>query len=228
MFDKFTDRARKVINIARKEAERLHHDHIGTEHVLLGLLIEGYGVAANVLENMDMNVEELRREVEKLVKPTPDPLKFSQITFTNRAKKALEFAIEEARDLEHQYIGTEHLLLGLLHEPQGRAAQILETLGVKLEDVRNDVISFLSVDVQQHNNYVIMFGELNLSSSAKKALQFAREEVQILKQEHLGAEHLLLGLLRDNDGIAAQVMLSLGLKVEDVRNELLKRMNWGL
>ncbi|MGD0088610.1 MAG: ATP-dependent Clp protease ATP-binding subunit [Planctomycetota bacterium] len=152
MFDRFTDRARKVISFARQEAERFNHDYIGTEHILLGLVKEGSGVAANVLENLDVDLEKVRLEVEKLVKPAPDVVTMGQLPFTPRAKKVLEFAIDEARNLDHNYVGTEHLLLGLLKEQEGLAAQVLMNLGLKLEDVRNEVMEFLGAETQQNKN----------------------------------------------------------------------------
>jgi len=149
MFDRFTDRARKVMSFARQEAERFNHDYIGTEHVLLGLVKEGSGVAANVLENLDVDLEKVRLEVEKLVKPAPDVVTMGQLPFTPRAKKVLEFAIDEARALDHNYVGTEHLLLGLLREQEGLAAQVLMNLGLKLEDVRNEVMEFLGAETHK-------------------------------------------------------------------------------
>jgi ATP-dependent Clp protease ATP-binding subunit ClpC len=146
MFDRFTDRARKVMTLARQEAERLNHDYIGTEHILLGLVKEGSGVAANVLEALDVDLEKVRMEVEKLVKPSPDVVTMGQLPFTPRAKKVLEFAMEEARALDHNYVGTEHLLLGLLREHEGLAAQVLQNLSLKLDDVRTEVLEFLGAE----------------------------------------------------------------------------------
>ncbi len=147
MFEKFTDRARKVINLARQEAERLGHEYIGTEHILLGLVKEGSGVAANVMENLEVDMEKVRIEVEKYVSSPGETMNAtSSLPFTPKAKKALELAMEEARGLEHNYIGTEHLLLGLLRESEGMAAQVLLNLGVKLEDVRAEVMELLGAD----------------------------------------------------------------------------------
>jgi len=143
MFDRFTERARKVMGIARREAQRFHHEYIGTEHILLGLIQEGHGVAANVLKSMGIDLEKIRREVEKIVKAGPAVEPSVQIPFTPRAKKVVELALEEANNLGHNYIGTEHLLLALLREQEGIAAHVLMNLGVKLEDVRQEVIEFL-------------------------------------------------------------------------------------
>ncbi len=146
MFDKFTDRARKVMALAREEARRYNHEYIGTEHILLGLVKEGSGVAANVLQNLDIELKKIRIEVEKIVQTGPDLVSVGQLPFTPKVKKVLEFSMEEAKNLGHNYIGTEHLLLGLLREHEGVAAQVLLNLGVKLEDVREEVINLLGAE----------------------------------------------------------------------------------
>ncbi|MFT5688400.1 MAG: ATP-dependent Clp protease ATP-binding subunit ClpC [Planctomycetota bacterium] len=146
MFDRFTDRAKKVMNLARQEAQRFNHEYLGTEHILLGLVQEGSGVAANVLRNMQIDLAKIRTEVEKLVKTGPSMVTMGQLPFTPRAKKVLELSMEEAGNLGHNYIGTEHLLLGLIKENEGIAAKVLTNLGVKLEDVREEVLEFLGAE----------------------------------------------------------------------------------
>jgi ATP-dependent Clp protease ATP-binding subunit ClpA len=143
MYERFSDRARKVMQLANQEALRFQHEYIGTEHILLGLVQEGSGVAANVLRNLDVNLLKLRREVERIVQSGPDVLAQRTLPQTPRAKKVVEYAIEEARSLSHNYVGTEHLLLGLLREQEGVAAQVLLNLGLKLEDVREEVLTIL-------------------------------------------------------------------------------------
>ncbi|MFO1053126.1 MAG: ATP-dependent Clp protease ATP-binding subunit [Planctomycetota bacterium] len=143
MFDRFTDRAKKVMSFARQEAQKFNHEYIGTEHILLGLVQEGSGVAANVLKNMSIDLEKVRHEVEKIVKTGPSMVTMGQLPFTPRAKKVLELSVEEASQLNHNYIGTEHLLLGLIRENEGIAAQVLTNLGVKLDEVREEVLEFL-------------------------------------------------------------------------------------
>lgn len=143
MFNRFTERARKVIILAKEEARRFNHDYIGTEHILLGLVREGEGVAAAVLQNMGTSLEAIRLEVEKLVQPGPATQILGDIPFTPRAKKVLELAAEEARSLGHNYIGTEHILLGLIREGEGIASQVLMNLGLDLNLVRNQVMNFL-------------------------------------------------------------------------------------
>ncbi len=147
MFERFTDRARKVMALANQEAQRFNHEYIGTEHILLGLVKEGSGVGANVLKNLDVDLRKVRLEVEKLVKSGPDMVTMGKLPQTPRAKKVIEYAIEEARSLNHNYVGTEHLLLGLLREHEGVAAQVLMNLGLKLEEVREEVLNLLGAGV---------------------------------------------------------------------------------
>ncbi|MFM8572359.1 MAG: Clp protease N-terminal domain-containing protein, partial [Pirellula sp.] len=143
MFERFTDRARKVMQLANQEAQRFNHEYIGTEHILLGLVKEGSGVAANVLKNLDIDLRKIRLEVEKLVQSGPEMVTIGKLPHTPRAKKVIEYSMEEARNLNHNYVGTEHILLGLLREQDGVAAQVLMNLGMKLEDVREEVLSLL-------------------------------------------------------------------------------------
>ncbi len=145
MYERFTDRARKVIQFASQEAQRFNHEYIGTEHVLLGLVAEGSGVAANVLRNLDVDLRKIRAEVEKIVQHGPggEQVVMGRLPHTPRAKKVIQYAIEESRLLKHNYVGTEHLLLGLIREQEGIAAQVLMNLGLKLEDVREEVLNLL-------------------------------------------------------------------------------------
>ena len=129
MFERFTDRARKVMALANQEAQRFNHEYIGTEHILLGLVKEGSGVGANVLKNLDVDLRKVRLEVEKLVKSGPDMVTMGKLPQTPRAKKVIEYAIEEARNLNHNYVGTEHLLLGLLREHDGVELPLLGQFG---------------------------------------------------------------------------------------------------
>ncbi|MHC4910229.1 MAG: ATP-dependent Clp protease ATP-binding subunit [Planctomycetota bacterium] len=148
MFERLTDRARKVMALANQEAQRFNHEYIGTEHILLGLVKEGSGVGANVLKNLGVDLRRVRLEVEKLVKSGPEMVTMGKLPQTPRAKKVIEYAIEEARSLNHNYVGTEHLLLGLLREHDGVAAQVLMNLGLKLEEVREEVLNLLGAGVE--------------------------------------------------------------------------------
>ncbi len=147
MFNRFTERAKKIIFLAREEARRLDHDYLGTEHILLGLIREGEGIGAAALQNLAIDLAQVRAEVEKAVGRGGGTLFIGQIPFTPRAKKVLELAVTEARNLGHNYIGTEHLLLGLIREAEGVAAQILTSLGADLGKVREEVSNLLGTKI---------------------------------------------------------------------------------
>ncbi len=143
MFERFTDRARRVVVLAQEEARMLNHNYIGTEHILLGLIHEGEGVAAKALESLGISLEAVRQQVEEIIgqgQQAPS----GHIPFTPRAKKVLELSLREALQLGHNYIGTEHILLGLIREGEGVAAQVLVKLGADLNRVRQQVIQLLS------------------------------------------------------------------------------------
>src|SRR5262249_21538200 len=143
MYERFTDRARKVMQLANQEAQRFNHEYIGTEHLLLGLIKEGAGVAANVLKNLNIDLSRARREIEEIVLAGPGMVTTGKLPQTPKAKKVIDHAIEEARSLGHNYVGTEHLLLGLVREEEGVAGQVLLNLGIDLEDVREEVLNLL-------------------------------------------------------------------------------------
>jgi ATP-dependent Clp protease ATP-binding subunit ClpC len=140
----FTERARRIMLLANKEAQRYNHEYIGTEHILLGLIATGQGVGANVLRNLGIDLSKVRREVEKILLPGPEAgVSMGMHPTTPRVRKVIEYAIEEARSLKHYYVGSEHLLLGLLREDQGVAAQVLMNLGLTLPRIREDVINLV-------------------------------------------------------------------------------------
>ncbi|HSX37369.1 MAG TPA: ATP-dependent Clp protease ATP-binding subunit [Chlamydiales bacterium] len=143
MFDKFTNRAKQVIKLAKKEAQRLNHNYLGTEHVLLGLMKLGQGIAVNVLRNMNLDYETIRTEIEKIVGFGPEIQVYGDPALTGKVKKVFEFANEEASHLNHNYVGTEHLLLALLRQMDGVAAQVLENLNINLKEVRKEVLKEL-------------------------------------------------------------------------------------
>ena len=143
----FTDRVRKVLAMAREEAIRLQHDYVGTEHILLGLIREGEGVAAAVLTNLSVDLDAVHEGVEESVRKGKATIALGELPYTSRAKKVLEFAMAEAREMNHSYVGTEHLLLGLLREEKGIAAQVLNSLGVSLEEARSETLKVLGSDV---------------------------------------------------------------------------------
>ena len=144
MFERFTERARQVVVLAQDEARALKHNYIGTEHILLGLLREEEGLAARVLESLDVTVEEVRAQVARIIGPGDEPIVSGQIPFTPRAKKVLELSLREALSLKHNYIGTEHILLGLVRENEGVAARILVDFDADAETIRNEIMRVLS------------------------------------------------------------------------------------
>jgi ATP-dependent Clp protease ATP-binding subunit ClpC len=143
MFKRFTERARRVIILAREEAERHHHEYLGTEHILLGMLKDGGGIAITVLQKAGLSIDQIRLEVERHLPRNANSLIVGEIPFTPKAKKVLEYAVEEARLMGHNYIGTEHLLLGLLKEKEGIAAKVLNTLGIRLVETREKILNLL-------------------------------------------------------------------------------------
>jgi ATP-dependent Clp protease ATP-binding subunit ClpC len=145
MYERFTDRARRVMQLANAQAQRFGHEYIGTEHILLGLVQEGSGVAANVLKNLDIDLHKIRSELEQIIRPTTGEPQATtgRLPHTPRAKKVIDYAIEEARGLNHNYVGSEHLLLGLLREGEGIAAQVLTSLGLKLEVAQEEILNLL-------------------------------------------------------------------------------------
>ena len=199
MFERFTDRARKVMALANQEAQRFNHEYIGTEHILLGLVKEGSGVGANVLKNLDVDLRKVRLEVEKLVKSGPETVTMGKLPQTPRAKKVIEYAIEEARNLNHNYVGTEHLLLGLLREQDGVAAQVLMNLSLRLEDVREEVLNLLGASEEADEVGAVVPGEHKKGKSKTPALDsFGRDLTEIAKQGKLDP---VIGRLREIERI---------------------------
>ena len=169
MYERFTDRARKVMQLANQEAQRFNHEYIGTEHILLGLVKEGSGVAANVLKNLDIDLRKIRLEVEKIVQSGSDMVTMGKLPQTPRAKKVIEFSIEEARGLNHNYVGTEHILLGLVREAEGVASQVLMNLGLGLEGIREEVLSLLGQSLSKRD-------ELKRLDVQIESLNFEKEQ----------------------------------------------------
>ena len=192
MYERFTDRARKVMQLANQEAQRFNHEYIGTEHILLGLVKEGSGVAANVLKNLEVDLRKIRLEVEKIVQSGPDMVTMGKLPQTPRAKKVIEYAMEEARNLNHNYVGTEHLLLGLIREQEGVAAQVLMNLGLKLEDVREEVLNLLGHGMEGAEGTSERGGAGQASASGKSGKSktpaldsFGRDLTELARQSKL-------------------------------------------
>ncbi len=204
MFEKFTDRARRVIVVAQEEARLLHHDYIGTEHLLLGLIHEGEGVAAKALESLGISLEDVRRDVEEIV-PPGEHERSGHIPFTPRAKKVLELSLRESQQLGHNYIGTEHILLGLIREGEGVAAQVLVKLGADLNRVREQVLQLLGAYAREAGAE----GETVVAWEAGTGLTGERE-VRIVGSPAQLAE--MISRLRSIDARVAAIEKHLGLR----------------
>ncbi|MGQ9677755.1 MAG: ATP-dependent Clp protease ATP-binding subunit [bacterium] len=177
MQERFTERVRKVMSYARQEAIRLHHDYIGTEHIILGIVKEGEGVAAMVLTNLGINLDDLRRAVENAVPAGFETLVLGEVPLNQEAKSTLNYAVDEARKMNHTYVGTEHLLLGLLREEHGVACQVLQSLGVDIELVRQETIRLLSGDKNP--------GGTKSRSKTPALDYFSRDLTQLAREEKM-------------------------------------------
>ncbi|HEY4387741.1 MAG TPA: Clp protease N-terminal domain-containing protein, partial [Ktedonobacteraceae bacterium] len=242
-FDKFTGRARKVLSLSQEEAQRFQHNYIGTEHLLLGLIREGEGVAAKVLVNLGVDLAKARSAVEFII-GRGDRIVLGEIGLTPRAKKVIELAVDEARRLNHHYIGTEHLLLGMVREGDGIGVGVLESLGVNLDNVRSQILQCLSLPDDQSSSVrePIIFNAVKdevasdevallfqtpsddsdqsdkFTAHARRALSLAQEEAQRFQHNYVGTEHLLLGLIREEEGVAAKVLEGLEVALNKVRS----------
>jgi ATP-dependent Clp protease ATP-binding subunit ClpC len=168
MYEKFTDRSRKVLHLANVAAIKMKHQGVTPVHLLLGLAEEGSGVAANVLRNFDMPPHKLYEEVEKVVEPGTDEVLSKWLPHSTGCKKAIERSIEEARNLNHNYVGTEHLLLGLLREEGGVPAQVLSNFGVTIEDVREEILNLLGAGVTKDSHKELLAKVKKIADEAEQ------------------------------------------------------------
>ena len=227
MFERFTNRARHVIVLAQSEARRLQHNYIGTEHLLLGLLGETDGLAARALEHFGMSLADARQEVVARIGTGKKPLVEGHIPFTPRAKKVLELALREALELHHNYIGTEHLLLGMVREADGVGAQILAAHASDLLSVRMAVLDLLStVPASQRRRWPRRAdapaepgaqGEQRTTPAAETTLD---EAARLAGTEPVGSHHLLLASLADPNTAAARALTALGVDLDQARTAL--------
>ncbi len=246
-----TPRSKKVIELAVDEARRLGHSYIGTEHMLLGLIREGEGIAAGVLESLGVTLEKARTKVAQILPVAQQPASndpsatataqpmdtqppetpattrlrnvaivqtqstrsYERYPFTEQSHKVIEGALEEAISFQHNYIGTEHLLLGLVRERESVAGAVLQNLGIELSHVRRAVEFIIGRGDR------IVLSEIGLTPRAKQILKLASEEAQRMNNNYVGTEHLLLGMMLEGEGIAAGVLHSLGVNLEKVRVE---------
>jgi ATP-dependent Clp protease ATP-binding subunit ClpA len=198
MFERFTDRARRVVVLAQEESRRLGHKYIGTEHLLLGLVREGKGVAAQALNALGISLEGVRAQVEEIIGEGAADVPAGHIPFTPRAKKVLELSLREALQLGHRHIGTEHLLLGLLREGEGVAAQVLVRQGLALDRVREKVTELLSTMGGEAMTVVEKAPPLyqyELSDGARRIMDLARSSAAVADREEVEAYDILVALL---------------------------------
>ena len=226
-FEKFTERARKVLSLAQEEAQRFNHNYIGTEHLLLGLVREGDGVAAKVLMHLGVELDKARSAVEFII-GRGDRIVLGEVGLTPRAKKVIELAVDEARRLNHHYVGTEHLLLGLIREGEGIAAGVLESLGVNLEKVRRATIEVLSGGAvgapgswtpgatgRSRSRPRPDLGKF--TDQARRIIRDTLVEARERDQREAGTGHTLLALLAEEDGAAAWALRESGVNLEAAR-----------
>ena len=230
-FDRFNDRAKRVLALAQDEAIRFNHNYIGTEHLLLGLVREGEGVAAKALDALGVPLSKIRASVESIIGRGANTMPPSEITLAPHTKQVINYAIEESRKLGHSHVGTEHLLLGIVRQGENTAAKVLASLGVELEKVRHQVI----VQLGQHGPAAAergsppptepsgsAFGAFRgpferFNDRAKRVLAFAQEEAVRFKHNYIGTEHVLLGLVREGESVAARALTTLGVELSKVR-----------
>jgi ATP-dependent Clp protease ATP-binding subunit ClpA len=229
-FDRFNDRAKRVLALAQDEAIRFNHNYMGTEHLLLGLIREGEGVAARTLDSLGVDLSQLRRAIESTIGRGDATISPSEITLNPPMKKAIELAIDEARKLGHSHVGTEHLLLGIVRQSESVAAKLLGSLGVDLEKVRHNIVATLG---QPHPGTAAgssagpsqTKGQLGgpfdrFNDRAKRVLALSQDEAIRFNHNYIGTEHLLIGLIREEEGVAARVLRKLGVELEKARTAL--------
>jgi ATP-dependent Clp protease ATP-binding subunit ClpA len=230
-FDRFNDRAKRVLALAQDEAIRFNHNYIGTEHLLLGLVREGEGVAARALDSLGVELSKVRVSVEFMIGRGDSTSTPSEITLSPRTKKIIELAIDEARRMGHSHVGTEHLLLGIVREGEGVAARVLESLGVTLEKVRQQVIATLGQAGHASRTGPEPLATLRpysgsgldrLDDAARGVLALARNEAIGLGHSWIGTDHLLLGLISANGTVAQRALGELGVKLDRARESVAK------
>lgn len=247
-FDRFTEKAKKVLTLAQHEAEKSHRSYIGTEHLLLGLLREDEGLAAKALANLGVELEKVRETIDSALGRN-ERIFAPQTIPTSRVKKVIEIAFEEAKRMDNPYVGTEHLLLGLLIEGDGIAAHVLNDLGANLDKVRQELDSLLRDQPSEgasprevkwpgsvrgrrgwEAGHIIrsVFQTLGpFTIEARSVMALTEEESAKAALGYVGTEHLLIGLLRQAEGIGARALNNLGVTLEGVRGELAARRRSG-
>ena len=226
MFQRFTERARRIILLAQEEAGMMNNDGVGTQHLLLGIVRENEGVAAQVLSKMGVSLAKVRQQIEAEAQPSGETSSGGEPKLTPKAKRVLELAADESRRMRHNYIGTEHLLLALLREKDGTAAQVLTKLGLNLEESRNQVMEYLGPEEMAQRAQVIArtrqgfdtTNELNVTLEVQVILRTAQVEAQQRSCKELNPDHLLLAILKDEQ--CAALLVGAGLDLFEARAAL--------
>ncbi len=208
----FTPRAQAALGLARKEADRLNHNFVGTEHLLLGLVKLGQGAAITVLQRMGLRLDAVRAEVENIVGAGPEQKLVGAIPYTPRVKKAFSLASKEAKALRHTYVGTEHILLGLLREGHGIASHVVTEMGINADRTRKEVLKELDP------NFAEMGRDFN--GDSQRVLASAHAAAQRIKHPFVDPEHVLLGVLSLQAGFGTKVLQRAGLDFETVRRQI--------
>jgi ATP-dependent Clp protease ATP-binding subunit ClpA len=247
-FERFTEQSKKVLTLAQDEAQKAHHSYVGTEHLLLGLLREPEGLAAKVLANLGVEIDQVRETIDSMLGRN-ERIFAEQIIPTSRVKKVIEFAVDEAKRMNTTYVGTEHLLLGLLIEGEGIAAHVLKDLGANLDKVRPEIDllpkeqpgadpSPLEVSWPRsapgrpgrEAGHIVhgVFRTLGpFTIEARSVMALTEEESAKAALGYVGTEHLLIGLLRQGEGIGARALNNLGVTLEGVREAIASRRRFG-
>ena len=233
-YERLSEKASQALSVARDEAIGLNHSYIGTEHILLGLVRDTDGAAALVLSNLGVELATLPQTVESMVERGDSPPS-DGVVFDPSARGVIDGAVEEARRLKQKYVDTEHLLLGLFREPEGAGSRVLESLGVTLESVRNEIYRMLPEQKRtqrarkgkQQREGVSSNHLKEFSERARQSLNLAREEALALNHNYLGTEHILLGLARDTDGVASLVLANLGVELDQIPVKLMSTVAKG-
>jgi ATP-dependent Clp protease ATP-binding subunit ClpA len=233
-FEHFTDAGRRVLAFAQEEAIRLRHNYIGTEHLLLGLVRESESIAARVLDSLGVEISKVRTAVEFIIGVGATPVSPSEIILSPRSKKVIELATDEARQLGHSRVGPEHLLLGLIREGQGIASGVIESLGVAMDKVRQQVLATLgrpesAASAPSYADRFALMGNDFTSSgpfdlldiSAKRVLALSEEEARQMRHDWIGTEHMLIALVR-SEGVAQRALQALGVTLDAVRAGVFK------
>jgi ATP-dependent Clp protease ATP-binding subunit ClpC len=220
MFERFTSKARKALVFAEEAARDLNHNYLGTEHMLLGLLPDNQSVAARVLESLDIATKVIRTQIEDIVIKGAQPSSETYLPFTPKAKKVLEFSLREALQLEHNYIGTEHLLLGIIREGESGAAQVMQTLGADLNRVRTQVLAVLEIELRKQETQPV-----NAESSFEIVKLLSNATDATLPQESQSIMQLVVAGLRTNSAEIAPLLKMQGIDAETFLSRLIPHLD---